>query len=42
MQKNALTNVLWRSLGGVLGVSVLIGAAFALDRFVSYAGITLG
>ncbi len=42
MQKNVLTNVLWHSLGGVLGVSLLIGAAFALNRFVSHAGITLG
>jgi len=42
MQRNALTTMLWRSLGGVFGVAVLIGVAFALDRFVSYAGITLG
>lgn len=41
MQKNALTNVLWRSLGGVLGVAMLIGVAFALDRFVGHAGIAL-
>jgi hypothetical protein len=42
MQKNVLTNVLWHSLGGVLGVSLLVGVAFALNRFFSYAGITLG
>ena len=41
MQRNALTDVLWRSLGGVFGVAVLIGVAFALDGFVSYAGTTL-
>ncbi|WP_257756530.1 hypothetical protein [Candidatus Viadribacter manganicus] len=41
MQTNALLAVLWRSFGGVLGVAALIGIAFALDRFISQAGITL-
>jgi hypothetical protein len=41
MNRSALSNVLWRTLGGVFGVAVLISMAFALSRFVSYAGITL-
>lgn len=41
MNRGALTDVLWRTLGGVFGVAVLITTAFALSRFVGYAGITL-
>lgn len=41
MKTNALTNVLWRTLGGVFGVAILIGMAFALDRLVNVAGINL-
>ncbi len=41
MNKNALTNVLWRTLCGVFAVAILIGTAFALGRFVSLAGINL-
>ena len=41
MNKNALTNVLWRTLGGVFGVAILICTAFALSRFVSISGINL-
>jgi hypothetical protein len=41
MNRSALTNVLWRTLGGVFGVAVLISMAVALSRFVSVAGITL-
>ena len=41
MNKNALTNVLWRTLGGVFGVAVLISTAFALGRFISVTGINL-
>ena len=41
MNRNALSNVLWRSLGGVFGVAVLVSVAFALSRLVGYAGITL-
>lgn len=41
MNRNALTNVLWRTLGGVFGVALLIGAAFALHSFVSVTGINL-
>lgn len=41
MNKNALTAALWRTLGGVFGVAVLISMAFALGRLVSVTGITL-
>lgn len=40
MNRNALTNVLWRTLGGVFGVAVLISMAFALNRLVGHAGLT--
>ncbi len=42
MNKNALSSALWRTLGGVLGVAVLLGLAFALNHFVSVAGVNLG
>lgn len=41
MKTNALTNVLWRTLGGVFGVAILISMAFALNRLVTVAGINL-
>ena len=41
MNRSALKGVLWRTLGGVVGVGVLIGMAFALGRLVSVTGITL-
>lgn len=41
MNRNAFTAALWRTLGGVCGVVVLLGMAFALNRIVSIAGITL-
>jgi hypothetical protein len=41
MQGSALSHVLWRTLGGVFGVAVLISMAFALSRLVTAAGITL-
>lgn len=41
MQKNALSNVLWRTIGGVFGVAVLISTAFAISRLLAYAGLTL-
>ena len=41
MNNRALTHVLWRTLGGVFGVAVLISTAFALGRFVSVTGINL-
>ncbi|MEQ1810285.1 MAG: hypothetical protein ABL889_10175 [Terricaulis sp.] len=41
MSKNRLTNALWRALGGVFGVAVLISMAFALYRLVTVTGLTL-
>ncbi len=41
MQHEALSHILWRTLGGVFGVAVLISMAFALSRLVMAAGITL-
>jgi uncharacterized membrane protein YdcZ (DUF606 family) len=41
MQRNTLSHALWRTLGGVFGVAVLISMAFALSRLASHAGITL-
>jgi len=41
MSKNRLTNALWRALGGVFGVAVLISMAFALNRLVTVTGLTL-
>lgn len=41
MQRNALPQVLWRTLGGVFGVAVLVSMAFAISRVVAYAGLTL-
>jgi hypothetical protein len=41
MNRNALTDVLWRTLGGVFGVAILVSVAFALGRFVSVTGIDL-
>ena len=41
MDKNALKTALWRTLGGVFGVALLITMAVALDRFVAVAGINL-
>jgi hypothetical protein len=39
MNTNALKSVLWRTLGGVFGVALLISMAVALNRFVTVAGI---
>jgi uncharacterized membrane protein YdcZ (DUF606 family) len=41
MQRNALSHALWRTLGGVFGVAVLISMAIALSRLVAVAGISL-
>lgn len=41
MNRNALSSVLWRALGGVVGVAVLLGLAFALNYFVGVSGIDL-
>ncbi len=41
MSKTAFTNVLWRTLGGVFGVALLLSMAFALGRFVTVTGINL-
>ena len=41
MHRNALSHVLWRTLGGLFGVAVLISMAFALSRLVTVAGISL-
>ena len=41
MNRTALTKVLWRTLGGVFGVALLIGVAVALHRFVGVTGINL-
>ncbi|MEQ1820804.1 MAG: hypothetical protein ABL871_19550 [Terricaulis sp.] len=41
MDKNALKTVLWRTLGGVFGVALLITMAVALNRFVTVTGIDL-
>ncbi len=40
MNRSALTDVLWRTLGGVFGVAVLISMAFVLNRFVG-GGLSL-
>jgi hypothetical protein len=39
MNRSALTDVLWRTLGGVFGVAVLISMAFVLNRFVGGASL---
>lgn len=41
MNRNALTDVLWRALGGVFGVAILVSVALALGHFVSVTGINL-
>lgn len=41
MNKKALSGALWRTLGGVFGVALLVSLAFALNRFVSVTGINL-
>lgn len=41
MDKNAFKTVLWRTLGGVFGVALLITMAVALNRFVTITGIDL-
>ncbi len=41
MQRSSFSHVLWRTLGSVFGVAVLISVAFALSRVVSVTGITL-
>lgn len=41
MQRDSLSHALWRTLGGVFGVAVLLSMAFALERLVSHAGLTL-
>jgi hypothetical protein len=41
MNRNALRNVLWRTLGGVFGVAILVSVALALGYFVSVSGINL-
>jgi hypothetical protein len=41
MNRTALTNALWRTLGGVFGVAILVSVALALGHFVSVAGINL-
>ena len=41
MTRNSVTNALWRTLGGVFGVAVLISMAFALNRLVTVTGLTL-
>ncbi|MFN3465143.1 MAG: hypothetical protein ACK4X1_13800 [Terricaulis sp.] len=41
MNRSALTDVLWRTLGGVFGVAVLISVAFVLNRFVGGSGLSL-
>jgi hypothetical protein len=41
MQKKALSHILWRTVGGVFGVAVLVSVAFAISRVVAYAGLTL-
>jgi hypothetical protein len=38
MTRNALTDALWRMLGGVFGIALLIGMAIALDRLVTFTG----
>lgn len=39
MQRNALSSVLWRTLGGVFGVAILVSVAFVISRLVAYAGL---
>jgi hypothetical protein len=33
--------MLWRTLGGVFGVAVLVSMAFAISRVAAYAGLAL-
>lgn len=39
MQRNALSHILWRTLGGVFGVAVLVSVAFAISRIVELTGL---
>jgi hypothetical protein len=41
MQRSALSQVLWRTLGGVFGVAVLVSMAFAIGRIIHFAGLSL-
>ncbi|MEZ5973242.1 MAG: hypothetical protein R3C31_15625 [Hyphomonadaceae bacterium] len=41
MNKSALKSVLWRTFGGVVGVALLLGMAFALNSFVTVTGVNL-
>ncbi|MEZ5959505.1 MAG: hypothetical protein R3C30_03635 [Hyphomonadaceae bacterium] len=41
MNRNALPDVLWRTIGGVFGVALLISTALALGYLFRITGIDL-